>query len=111
MIMARALMTLQIFRHGGIQRGRGRFGVAAPAGSTAEGRAQEPGEPLLSSAPEVLDVVVRPARQVGGDPRPLIPELRLQLDHHSLFLRRKLASTSATGKMFGHIATVTFEPR
>ena len=93
-----SIATLRVrTHHGGLERGCGRFGVAAPglAGPGAERRAQQPGEPLLAGAPEVLDVVVRPARQVGGDPRPLVPELRLQLDHHTLLVRRELAATSA----------------
>ena len=69
--------------------------VPAPAGPAAERRSQQPGEPLLAGAPEVLDVVVRPARQVGGDPRPLVPELRLQLQHHPLLLCREFAATVA----------------
>jgi len=87
--------------HGGgsrLQRGgnrRLRPGAPAPAGPAAERRSQQPGEPLLAGAPEVLDVVVRPARQVGGDHRPLVPELRLQLQHHPLLLCRELAATVA----------------
>lgn len=75
------IATLRVHTHHGsrLERGRGRFGVAAPdlARPGAERRAQQPGEPLLAGAPEVLDVVVRPARQIGGDPSPLVAELRL----------------------------------
>jgi hypothetical protein len=53
---------------------------------------QEPGQPLLPAAPEVLDVVVRPAGEVRGDPGPSVSELRLKIKHHALFLRRKLAA-------------------
>jgi hypothetical protein len=68
--------------------------LARPATAWAR-RAPELGEPLLASAPEILDVVVCPARQVGGDPRPLVPELRLQVQHHPLFLGRELAAPVA----------------
>jgi len=69
---------------------------AAPAAGPPAGRrrAQEPGQPLLPRAPEVLDVVVRAAGQVRGDPGPLVAELSLQVDHHALLLRRELAAPS-----------------
>jgi len=79
-------------------RGRGAAAAlpaAAAAGPpTGRRRAQEPGQPLLPRAPEVLDVVVRAAGQVRGDPGPLVAELSLQVDHHALLLGRELAAPS-----------------
>jgi hypothetical protein len=53
---------------------------------------QQPRQALLPAAPEVLDVVVRPAGEVRPDPGPSVPELRLRIKHHALFLGRKLAA-------------------
>jgi hypothetical protein len=92
-------MRIACAYHGGgsrlQRRGRRRLAAAVLAGPRGERCPQEPGEPLLAGAPEVLHVVVRPPRQVGGDPRPLVPELRLQLQHHALLLGRELAATVA----------------
>jgi hypothetical protein len=53
---------------------------------------QQPRQALLPAAPEVLHVVVRPAGEVRRDHGPPVPELRLKIQHHALFLGRKLAA-------------------
>ena len=73
----------------GVRRSSAAILLAGPP--AGHGRPQEPGQPLLPRAPEVLDVVVRPAGQVRRDPGPFVPDLRLQVDHHALLLRRELA--------------------
>lgn len=70
-------------------RSAGALLAGPPAGHR---RPEEPRQPLLPRAPEVLDIVVRPAGQVRRDPGPSVPELRLQLEHHALFLRGEPAT-------------------
>jgi len=52
---------------------------------------QNPSQPLLSTTPEILHVIISPSRQIRGDSSPFVPKFCLQIYHHPLFLGWKLA--------------------
>lgn len=73
-----------------MRRDDGQFAVTL-VGFAKQRRSKNPRQPLLPRAPEVLHGDVRPPWQVRRKLRPLVPQLRLQVDHDPFFLRRELA--------------------